>query len=39
MKDFFRKCDQIRRKTADVVTSTKEILNGKFHFMSSEIFL
>ena len=31
IKDFFSKCDQIRR-TADTVTFTEEILNGKLHF-------
>ena len=31
-KDFFSKCDQIRRKTANLVTFTEEILNGKLHF-------
>ena len=30
IKDFFSKCDQIR--TADLITSTEEILNGKPHF-------
>ena len=34
-KDFFSKCDQIRRKTADMVTFTEEILNGKLHFLCS----
>ena len=32
IKDFFGKCDQIRRNSADLVTFTKEILNGKLHF-------
>ena len=37
IKDFFSKCDQIRRKLdADLVTFTEEILNGKPHFLSSE---
>ena len=31
IKDFFRKCDQ----TADLVTFTEEILNGKLHFLCS----
>ena len=33
-KDFFSKCDQICRKleTADLVTFTEDILNGKLHF-------
>ena len=34
-KHFFRKCDQIRRETADLVTFTEEILNGKLHFLCS----
>ena len=29
IKDFFSKCEQ----TADLFTFTKEILNGKLHFM------
>ena len=32
IKDFFSKCDQ---KTADLVTFTEEILNGKLHFFYS----
>ena len=32
MKDFFSKCDQIRR-SADFVTFTGEILNGKLNFL------
>ena len=32
IKDFFSKCDQIRR----LVTFTEEILNGKLHFLCSE---
>ena len=35
IKDFFSKCDQIRT-TADLVTFTEEILNGKLHFLCSE---
>ena len=31
IKDFFSKCDQIRRKPADLVTFTEEILYGKLH--------
>ena len=31
IKDFFSKCDQIRRKL--LVTFTEEILNGKLHFL------
>ena len=34
IKDFLSKCDQIRRKL-DLVTFTKEILNGKLHFLCS----
>ena len=34
IKDFFRKCDQIRRKL-DLATFTEEILNGKRHFLCS----
>ena len=33
-KDFFTKCDQIRRKL-DLVTFTEEILNEKLRFLSS----
>ena len=35
IKDFSSKCEQIRRKlleTADLVTFTGEIVNGKLHF-------
>ena len=32
IKDFFSKCDQIRRFFADLVTFTEEILNGKLCF-------
>ena len=31
IRNFFSKCDKIR-KTEDLVTLTKEILNGKLHF-------
>ena len=31
IKDFFSKCDQIRRKL--LVTFTEEILNGNLHFL------
>ena len=31
IKDFFGKCDQIRR-TTDLVTFTEEILNRKLYF-------
>ena len=37
IKDFFRKYDQIRQKTTDLVTFTKEILNGKLHFLCSDM--
>ena len=33
IKDFFRKWDQ--DGTADLVTFTEEILNGKLHFLCS----
>ena len=36
IKDFLSKCDQIA-VTVDLVTFTEEILNGKFHFLSSVI--
>ena len=35
IKDFFSKCDQIR-STADLVTFTEEIFNGKLDFLSSD---
>ena len=34
IEDFFGKCDQIR--SADLVTFTEEILNGKLHFLCSD---
>ena len=34
--DFFSKCDQIPRKLLILATFTKEILNGKLHFLFSE---
>ena len=34
-KDFFSKCDQIRRP-ADLVTFTEEILKGKLQFLCSD---
>ena len=34
IKDFFSKCDQ---ETADLVTFTEEILNGKLRFLCSDI--
>ena len=38
IKDFFSKCDQINcdQETADLVTYTEEILNGKLHFLCNE---
>ena len=39
IKDFFSKCDQIcslLQETADLVTFTEEILNGKLHLLCSE---
>ena len=36
IKDFFSKCEQIRRKP---FTFTKEVLNGKLHFLCSEHLL
>ena len=38
IKDFFSKCDQIRRKpqkTANLVTFTEAIVNGKLDFLCS----
>ena len=36
LKDFFSKCEQIRKKkTANLFISAKEILNGKIHFLCS----
>ena len=32
LKDFFSKCDQIRRKLRILVRFTEEILNGKLYF-------
>ena len=34
IKDFFRKC--FPQETADLVTFTQEILNGKIHFLCSD---
>ena len=40
IKYFFSKCDQILRKLQKtLVTFTEEILNGKLHFLSSELLL
>ena len=33
IKDFFSKCDQIRRKLRIFVTFTEEIFNEKLHFL------
>ena len=33
--DFFGTCDKIRRESADLVTFTEEIPNGKLHFLCS----
>ena len=38
IKDFSSRRDQIRGKTADLVTFTGEILNGKLHFLCSVPF-
>ena len=35
MKNFFSKCDQIRRKLRIWSHFTEEILNGKVYFLSS----
>ena len=35
IKDFFSKCDQIRRKTADLIIFIEEISNAKLHFLCS----
>ena len=37
--DFFSECDQIRKKTADLVTFTEEIRNGQLHFLCSAILI
>ena len=37
IKDFSDKCNQIFKNTADLVIFTWEMLNGKFHFLCSEI--
>ena len=39
IKDFFKKCDQIRIFPAAMVTFTEEILNGKLHFFCAVIGL
>ena len=33
IKDFLSKCDQIQQSAVDLVTYTKEILNGKLCFL------
>ena len=38
IKDFFSKCDQIRRKLWFLVTFTEKIFNGKPHFLCSVHF-
>ena len=37
--DFFSKCDQIRRKTADLLTFTEEICNGNLIFCAVQDLL
>ena len=37
IKDFFSKCDQIHSLLPDFITFTKEILNGKLHFLRSDV--
>ena len=37
INNFFSKSDQIRKESADLVTFTEEILNGKLHFLCREI--
>ena len=37
--DFFGTCDKIRRESADLVTFTEEIPNGKLHFLCSNTIL
>ena len=40
MRDFFSKCVRPNpQETADLVTFTEEILNGKLHFLCSDIKL
>ena len=39
IKDFFSKWDQIRRKTADLVTFIEEILNGKLFFVQLSLVI
>ena len=35
MKDFYSKCDQIRKETADLTRFTEQILNKNLHFLCS----
>ena len=35
IRDFFRKCDQIRRELRYLITFTEEISNGKLYFLCS----
>ena len=35
MKDFYCKCDQIRKETADLTTFTEQILKKKLQFLCS----
>ena len=39
IKDFFSKCNQIRKKLRILVTFTEEIFNGKLHFLCRYIHL
>ena len=34
--DFFSKCKPNPQKTADILTFTKELLNGKLQFLCSD---
>ena len=36
INDFFSKCNQIRRKLADLVTFTEKIPNGKLHVLCND---
>ena len=39
IKDFFSKCDRPNLQIpTDLVTFTEEILNGKLHFLGSDIY-
>ena len=37
IKDFFNKCDQNLQFPANLVIFTEETLNGKLHFLSSDL--